>query len=90
MIIFAVVLFLSGQLFASQNLQNNATPQLIHETPESNSVCETRTSTINNEETGESISVSCTKCADTPEEAGIAAALCAYNSVMKIRMQIGN
>lgn len=75
-------LFFSAASFAANKteLKKSIKPLAIY----GESVCETRSSTVTNAGTGESITVSCTKCADTGEVAAITATACAYYGAQRV------
>ena len=68
--------------FASSNVEKSDLAKVV--STENVQVCETRSSTIKNDETGESLTVSCTKCDEDPDVASAMASLCAYNGAKKL------
>jgi hypothetical protein len=78
-VLFCTFIFASSSVEEKKMLSNK-----VQIKPFQNSVCETRTSTISNSSTGESITVSCTKCDDTAVGAAILATVCASAASKKL------
>jgi hypothetical protein len=77
----AFILFAASAAFAKSPETKSVQFKVV---PKSVTYCETRSCTVCNNATGEEVTVSCTKCADSQASAGILATVCAEHGAQAI------